>query len=176
MGDVVWTLRHAGQTHQVPGRSKTGAYQLRWPAAMGSVPPVLRFKADGAGGRGPRGLQADPVQATAGTPVSLTIWIADDSVREKQPVPVKPRGGEAKAAMNVAWYKHSGPGPVTFSAQKTPIAELSGTATTSVTFTQPGEYVVRVRVDNFGHVDSSPGDQCCWTNGYVRVTVTPPKG
>ena len=22
-------------------------------------------------------------------------------------------------------------------------------------------------------VDSSAGDQCCWTNGYVNVTVTP---
>jgi len=29
-----------------------------------------------------------------------------------------------------------------------------------------------VRADNFGRVDSTPGDQCCWTNGYVKVTVT----
>jgi len=25
--------------------------------------------------------------------------------------------------------------------------------------------------DNFNPMDSTPGDQCCWTNGYVSVTV-----
>jgi len=75
--------------------------------------------------------------------------------------------------MNVTWYKHSGPGPIVFSAPKVPVAELKGTATTSATFKQPGEYVIRVRADNFGRLDTSPGNQCCWTNGYVKVTVTP---
>jgi hypothetical protein len=32
--------------------------------------------------------------------------------------------------------------------------------------------VLRVRADNFGRVDTSAGNQCCWTNGYVKVTVT----
>ena len=45
--------------------------------------------------------------------------------------------------------------------------------TTTATFEQPGEYLIRVRADNFGRVDSSDGNQCCWTNGYVTVTVTP---
>ena len=65
------------------------------------------------------------------------------------------------------------PGPVVFSPPKEPIAELTGTATTSVIFKQPGQYVVRVRADNFGRLDTSPGNQCCWTNGYVKVTVAP---
>ena len=39
-GDVVWTLRHAGQTFAIPGRSKSTAYQLSWPAAMGVGAPV----------------------------------------------------------------------------------------------------------------------------------------
>jgi len=170
-GDVVWTLRNRGQTFSVPGRAKTGAYQLRWPMAMGSVPPLLRFKPDGPSGRGPAGLQADPAQATVGAPLSLTIWITDDSVREKDPVPIKQR--EAKGVMNVTWFKHSGPGPVAFSEPKQPIPQLEGTATTSVTFKQPGQYVIRVRADNFGRLDTSPGNQCCWTNGYVKVTVKP---
>jgi hypothetical protein len=38
-------------------------------------------------------------------------------------------------------------------------------------FSMPGEYVIRIRIDNFGG-DSSPGNQCCWSNGYVRVSVT----
>lgn len=170
-GDVVWTLRHRGQTFRVPARAKSSAYQLRWPMAMGSVPPVLRFKPDGAVGRGPVGVEADPVKTAIGAPLSMTVHVTDDSVREKDPVPIKPR--QPRPALNVTWYKHSGPGPVVFSPAKQPITELQGTATTSATFTQPGEYVLRVRADNFGRLDTSPGNQCCWTNGYVRVTVKP---
>ncbi|MBI3263983.1 MAG: hypothetical protein HYZ58_12660 [Acidobacteria bacterium] len=171
-GDVVWTLRHRGQTFSVPGRSRTGAYQLRWPMAMGSVPPLLRFKPNGPAGRGPVGTQADPVQTALGAPLSLMIWIIDDSVREKDPVRIVTKR-EAKAAMNVTWYKHSGPGPVVFSSSREPMTQTEGTATTSATFKQAGEYVIRVRADNFGRLDTSPGNQCCWTNGYVKVTVTP---
>jgi hypothetical protein len=40
------------------------------------------------------------------------------------------------------------------------------------TFDTPGEYVIRVRIDNFTTGDSSPGNQCCWSNGYVGVSVT----
>jgi hypothetical protein len=171
-GDVVWTLRHRGQAYSVPGRTLSSAYQLRWPMAMGSVPPLLRFTQGGPTGRGPVGIQADAMKTAAGTPLSMTILVADDSVREKDPVSVVSRRESKKGAINVTWSKFSGPGPVTFSAPKQPIAELEGTATTSATFAQPGEYVIRVRADNFGRIDSSPGDQCCWTNGYVKVTVT----
>lgn len=171
-GDVVWTLRYQGQTYSVPGRARVGAYRLQWPMAMGSVPPLLRFSPTGQSGRGPMGIQADPQRIPVGAPLSLAVWTNDDSEREPEPVPIKQRAGE-KAAINVSWSKHSGPGDVVFTPPRTPIAELQGTATTSAVFKQPGEYVIRVRVDNFGRVDTSPGNQCCWTNGYVRVTVTP---
>ena len=42
----------------------------------------------------------------------------------------------------------------------------------TATFDTPGEYVIRVKVDSFGLIDSAPGHQCCWTNGYVRVSVS----
>lgn len=171
-GDVVWTLRYQGQTYSVPGRTRVGAYRLQWPMAMGSVPPLLRFSPTGTTGRGPMGIQADAQRVTAGAALPLTVWTNDDSEREQEPVPVKQRAG-GKAAINVNWYKHSGPGEVVFTPPRTPIAELQGMAATSAVFKQPGEYVIRVRADNFGRVDTSPGNQCCWTNGYVRVTVTP---
>jgi hypothetical protein len=170
-GDVVWTLRYMGQTYSVPGRARVSAYRLQWPMAMGSVPPLLRFSPTGPGGRGPMGIQADPQRVSVGVPLPLTVWSNDDSVREKEPVPIKERA--AKAAINVSWYKHSGPGDIVFTPPRTPIAELQGTAATSAVFKQPGEYVIRARADNFGRLDTSPGNQCCWTNGYVRVTVTP---
>ena len=46
-GDVVWTLVNQERTFSVPGSAKTGAYQLRWPMAMGSQPPLVRFSPDG---------------------------------------------------------------------------------------------------------------------------------
>ena len=74
--------------------------------------------------------------------------------------------------LNVTWFKHTGPGSVVFSSYTDAIAETEGMVTTTATFEQPGEYLIRVRADNFGRIDSSAGNQCCWTNGYVKVTVT----
>jgi len=169
-GDVVWTLRHGGQTHKVPGRSKTGAYGLKWPMAMGSIPPLLRFKADGPTGRGPAGIESAPLQATVGTPLSVTIWAKDDSKRDAESIQIKERG-KPRPAINVSWYKHSGPGPVTFDPRTSALPELEGSTASTITFTQPGTYVLRVRADNFGRPDTSAGNQCCWTNGYIRVSV-----
>jgi hypothetical protein len=170
-GDVVWTLRYRGQTWAVPGRTKSSAYQLSWPMAMGSVPPLLRFQANGASGRGPAGLQGPALEAKVGSPLELTVWLTDDAVHEKEPIPVK---REVVPSMNAAWFKHSGPAAtsVVFNPPKQPVADAQGKATTTATFTEPGEYVVRVRGDSFGNIDSTPEDQCCWTNGYWKVVVT----
>lgn len=167
-GDVVWTLRYAGQTHSVPARSKQIAYQLSWPAAMGSTPPLLRFQPSGAAARGPVGIQAPPLQAKVRVPVPITIWLTDDAVHEKEPI----KFGKARPGMNISWYKHSGPGPIVFDPAKSPFPELTGQSTTKATFTDPGEYVIRVKADTFGYSDASAGNQCCWTNGYQKVSVT----
>lgn len=172
-GDVVWTLRHAGQTHKVPGRTKTGAYGLKWPMAMGSIPPLVGFTAKTMTGRGPVGIESAPMQATVGVPLPITIWTKDDSERDQGAeggVQFKARG-PARPAINIKWYKHSGPGPVTFDPAGSGLTDLEGSASSTATFTQAGNYVLRVRVDNFGRPDTSAGNQCCWTNGYVRVTV-----
>lgn len=169
-GDVVWTLRHGGQVHKVPGRTKSGAYGLKWPMAMGSIPPTLRFAATGPEGRGPMGIEGPALQATVGTPLPVTVWVNDDSKREADPVPLKARG-PARPAVTVNWYKHAGPGPVKFDPTRIGLTELAGTAATTATFTQAGNYTLRVRADNFGRPDTSAGNQCCWTNGYLKVTV-----
>ena len=53
------------------------------------------------------------------------------------------------------------------------MSPAGGKSTVTATFDTPGDYVLRVRADNFAALDSGAGDQCCWTNGYVRVRVTP---
>jgi len=82
------------------------------------------------------------------------------------PAPGGGRGGRGGARPQV-------PGPVTV-GQSVRIP-MTGPAANQgrfrATFDTPGEYVIRIRIDNFGG-DSGPGNQCCWTNGYVRVNVT----
>lgn len=171
-GDVVWTLRHRGQTWSVPGRTKTTAYELSWPMAMGSVPPLVSFQHGGPTGRGPTGIVGPTLKAHVGTPVALAIFLVDDSDHEKEPIPVK---RDVVPSMNATWFKHSGPvgALVTFEPARQALPEPQGKAETMATFSAPGEYVIRVRGDNFGSIDSLPDDQCCWTNGYWKVQVAP---
>jgi len=72
------------------------------------------------------------------------------------------------AAAAAARRRRGPPGP-----QVIPLSEGYGTGSVIATFSEPGEYVMRAQVDNFGAPDSGSGDQCCWTNAYIRVTVTP---
>jgi len=187
-GRVVWTLRTGDQPpHSVPGKVGVEAYRLHHaPMGMGSLPPVLKLGEDGrelwgpmtvAGdaretatwstGKDPVGSRAHPLPLTAsvGTPLTLTVWVADRLApgAERDPVP----GG-------ATWFTHTGPAPAGFSETRLrPDTLAAGPLTTTVTFDQPGDYVLRVRADNFNPVDSTSGDQCCWTNGYVRVAVAP---
>ena len=82
--------------------------------------------------------------------------------------------------VTVAWSKFRGPGEVTFSSDRPPVekasfkapdtAVFSGTATTTATFSEPGEYILRV-VANDWSGDGGRGFQCCWSNAQVKVTV-----
>lgn len=164
---VVWTLTANGITHSVPGRVGYEPLQLgHEPMAMGSVPPELRFERDGPTGSGLTGLWAPPRTAVVGEPMTITLWGEEVSVRAPDDVV------NTAVYVTVSWFKYQGPAdPVTFSPQRIQIARPGGRATTNVTFTAPGEYVLRARLDNWNANDSTGGDQCCWTNGYVRVTV-----
>lgn len=170
-GDIVWTLKHAGQTWTIPGRAASTAYQLSWPMAMGSTPPLIRFQPTGQSARGPVGMQAPPLQAKVGTPLTLTLHMTDDAVHEKEPIPVK---RSVIPVMNASWFKHSGPvgATVTFEPDKQSFGEPQGTATTQATFSHAGDYVIRARADTFGNIDSTSADQCCWSNAYWKITVS----
>lgn len=184
-GDVVWTVRANGFVHSVPGRIESEAYQLSLgPQAMGSNPPVLVLEEGGPELWGPFTAAGDPrdpttertgaggsvsgsygnpvsLAATVGTPLTLVAW-AEDRFEH--------RAERERVTPGMTWFTHQGPGPVTFS-ESTMEVDASGRATTTATFPMAGRYLLRVRADNFNPVDSTPGDQCCWTNGYVEVTV-----
>ena len=48
--------------------------------------------------------------------------------------------------------------------------EADGKASTTATFTAPGEYIRAQVNDTTG--EGGRGFQCCWTNAHVKVTVT----
>ena len=90
------------------------------------------------------------------------------------------RGGAASSAtpppdITVNWRKHRGPGDVVFEQNRIPLvtkrdAKLFLEATTTATFSAPGEYIIRAQINDTSG-DGGGGEQCCWTNAHVRVIV-----
>jgi hypothetical protein len=161
--DVVWTLTHAGQTWSVPGRVTSPGYELSYsPAAAGSLAPAVRFE-EGPESIGREGVYAERGTVRVGENLPISLSVRDRGERDEGAVPV-----------NVTWQRHQGPGEVEFQPATHRIArEGWGEATTTAIFREPGEYVLRARVDNFGTSDSRFDNQCCWSNAYVAVTVRP---
>ena len=165
--DVVWTLRVHGQTLSVPGRVTRPPYELDgWILPGGtSASPVLRLEPGGPEGRGPWGVTTGPLDAAVGHPLPLTVWTTRDENLRDDTRPIK-----------LKWFKHQGPGDATFSEPEVVIDSEAwarsadgGQATTEVTFSEPGHYMLRALTYNTVREFEF---QCCWTNGYVNVTVT----
>lgn len=170
---VTWTLRMRGETFAIPGSLHPDweIDALAGEAGTGNTPPVLKLPGTaGSSGtptaQGPGGAVSGPLTATVGQPLSLTIWATDDG-RGAGTV----AGGRVSGAqVALMWFKHQGPGTVTFSTEAPRPAAGDGMATTTATFSAPGRYVLRVRA-NDSSVSGAGHAQCCWTNGFVVVDV-----
>lgn len=191
--ESVWWFVQTGENpmYKVPGRATAEGYQLdRRPRPQGSVPPTVWFDEDGPRSSGPDGIVTElgnPVQI--GTPVVLTVHATDPSERDpndprfKEPIPLRAN-----------WAVHQGPAAVEFAMhesteipepsdsplpdaepyfQDVTLSSGSGTANVYATFTEPGQYMLRIQVDNWAAPESAENDQCCWTNVYQRITVLP---
>ena len=42
----------------------------------------------------------------------------------------------------------------------------------AMTFSEPGNYVIRVRANDASGVSNAGHAQCCWSNGFIKVVVT----
>ncbi|MEQ8406807.1 MAG: hypothetical protein RKH07_00840 [Gammaproteobacteria bacterium] len=187
---VWWHLISAGQELKVPGERGSSAYELdRNPRPQGSVQPLIWFD-DGQQGSGPEGVVAATTKTTSvGSPIALEVFTEDPSKRDRSdPRFIKPLD------TRVSWYKHQGPGEVSFSEHdSTPLVESregevlglipapevavmvsggKGPARVMASFSEPGDYLVRARLDNWKSSDSDGLDQCCWSNAYQRIRVT----
>jgi len=198
-GDVWWTLRTDGYETKVPGRLESpgplikGAYELSIGGmAAGSMRPAIQFGEDGPRVYGIEGVWApDTLTTTVGEPVEVRFQAFDRG--EREPVHVNltlwkyqgPIGAEisfeslTEAPSDVEpagrGERPHGPGPVA-TGESVVIPREGQDANQgrfTATFDTPGQYVIRVRIDNFAAPDSQPGNQCCWSNGYVVVRVNP---
>jgi hypothetical protein len=199
--DVWWHLiAEDGSDYKVPGRTSASAYQLDWyPRPHGSLAPLAWFTSERDAARGPAGLYApQTMTARVGQPVTLSVSGRDPSERDPND-----RRFREPVALRVVWSKYQGPeGTVTFAVDpSTPapppppagaaaggrggrgaaaagpeevrLTTGAGTARVQATFPAPGDYVIKATLDNWDSPDSSAGDQCCWTNAYIRVRVNP---
>jgi hypothetical protein len=95
------------------------------------------------------------------TGATITVTAKDDGLPARRGQPV---------GMTVLWTKFRGPGDVVFSEPQAKLA--NGRATTTATFTEPGEYILQAVVDDgSGESAGNFGYHCCWTNTQVTVAV-----
>ncbi|MBM4184831.1 MAG: hypothetical protein FJ207_11565 [Gemmatimonadetes bacterium] len=192
--DVWWYLTDdRGNEYKVPGRARSSGYQLDWnPRPHGSLPPWMWFTSERDARRGPEGIYAPETLTTrVGQPLTLTVETQDPSVRDA----TDPRFRNG-IPVNVSWSKYQGPpGAVTFERHPShpdsqrptargrgapplgrdavALSQGGGTARVIATFEAPGDYILRAEANNWNAPDSQSIDQCCWTNAYVRVRVSP---
>ncbi len=195
--DSVWWHIKTGDNaiYKVPGRATAEAYQLdRRPRPQGSVSPVVWFDGRAERNSGPAGIVvAREAPVGVGSPILLSVHALDPSERNRN----DPRFREP-IPLWANWAVHQGPATVEFTRhestfipepddpdaarlvrrtlreatpQDVTLPEGSGTANIYATFTAPGDYLLRIQVDNWAAPDSSENDQCCWTNAYLRITV-----
>ena len=171
---LVWTLT-------AYGRSTTLTFGLDplWEIApfseigMNNTPPTISFDDGGPTVQGPAP-RTESMKAQAGVPLTLTAFVKDDA---KTFANTK---GPSTPAASVTWTKFRGPGEVKFANPKPPVAEnkqkedaahpFAGTASTTVTFSEPGEYELNITGNDWSG-EGGRGFLCCWTNAHVKVTV-----
>jgi len=170
---LTWTLVANGKTTVIPLDVNTLWEVQPFKEASGNTPPYIGFAEAGPFVNGPLG-QSTPVTASLQEPLALTVWVADDA---KAPLAgLRPR----TVPVTVGWSKFRGPGEVKFANERPavekaefhapPSTTFTGKATTTATFSEPGEYVLRV-VANDWSGEGGRGFQCCWTNAQVKVSV-----
>jgi hypothetical protein len=178
---LTWTIVANGQTTSIP-LSLHPKYQVEpfEEKGMGNTPPMLRFEPAGPVHTGPPDGIALTLTATVAEPLTLPARVTDKPAKIIVNVPRPPGSGSANSRrggprpdLALTWSLHRGPADVTFSEPKPAIDKAAdGRTSTTVTFSAPGEYVLRALANDISG-DGGGGFQCCWTNAHVRVSVRP---
>ena len=178
---ITWSLTANGQTIAIPVQMKP-EYNIDpfEEAAVHNTPPAIRFDDHGKSVQGPLAA-AFARTARVGTPIDLRLWASDDNKYTSGTNAPRAKLGDP---IRFTWTKYRGPGHVTFGARSPRFQVLSGgvtlndpvsgTASTTATFDQPGEYWLELTGNDFSGVGgaASGGAACCWTTAMLKVTVT----
>jgi hypothetical protein len=170
---LTWTIVANGKTTLIPASLRQD-YEISpfREEAVGNTPPVLSFEEKGPTVQGPTGFSVQRT-ATVGAPLTLNAWVADDA-KWTTLSGAPPRGLTTPVMLH--WTRYRGPATVTFSADRPAVEKIpgnavfNGKATTTATFTAPGDYTLHLVVNDLSG-DGGGGEQCCWTFGTVNVSV-----
>jgi hypothetical protein len=151
--EVLWTLNTTGEAITTPGKVLL-SYVLDEPdsGGRGIIAPVLSFEEGGPEFKGRTGFTGARLTVAVGDPLTLSVLVDHPDDRSW-----------------VAWTLHQGPGEVEIREPEISVPRAEGVATTTARFSEPGEYLMRVQA-----IDSPTSSfefHCCWTNGYIPVTV-----
>jgi len=177
----VWTIVANGQTTSIPLRLNPDYVMSPFTEiAVGNTPPVIRFEQGGnARVQGPQAsIATAPARtATLATPFPLTVWVTDD-LKYTSGTSAPPSA--SRNPVSLSFSKYRGPGAVTFDKAKPAVEKLpageaatvpfSGKATTSVKFSEAGEYLLHVIANDYSG-DGGGGFGCCWSTALLKVAV-----
>src|SRR5436305_2162768 len=150
---LVWKLNAHGQAQQVV-------------ATLKPVWQIDRLRTTRGGNSEKVSSNLPPIVSVSTTnqtadSATLAVSATDDGLPARRGAPV---------GMTVLWAKFRGPGAVTFSDSQAKLA--NGRATTTATFSEPGDYVLQAVVDDgSGEAAGNFGYHCCWTNTQVKLTI-----
>jgi len=151
---VTWHISSNRFDLSTPGKV-IAPYVLDEPASdgRGDIAPVVKLSPNDEGVRGRTGIHtSNTLSARVGELVQLQAWI-DHSDEE----------------VWVGWSHHSGPGKVEFDNKEYEIQTIDGVASVQATFSEPGEYVVRMQtIDTIAAFEF----YCCHTNAYFHINVS----
>jgi hypothetical protein len=167
--EVTWTLTANGQTLSIPASLDplyfVSPQRENGTIYPGNTPPALKFDPNGVSAQGPHGVVVNRT-ATVSGPLTLDAWVTDDGLPPPRAEPDARRRASRREpqGLELRWRVYRGAGAVRFSDEAPAVEE--GKARTTVTFSEPGNYMLHLLA-----IDSRSANRCCWTNGYVRVTV-----
>ncbi len=174
---ITWSITANGKTAVIPA-SLLPDYEISpfREEAVGNTPPVLSFEESGPSVQGPLGLTISRT-TTVANPLEVSVFVSDD---EKWTTLSGARPRSLGTPVTVRWSKYRGTGEVSFSKDRPLVektepkagAKFSGKSTVSAKFSEPGDYVLHVIINDYSG-DGGGGEQCCWTFGDVKVSVKP---
>jgi hypothetical protein len=177
----VWTIVANGQTTSIPLRLHPDYVMSPFTEiAVGNTPPVIRFEQGGSARvQGPQAnIATAPIRTAAlATPLPLTIWVTDD-LKYTSGSSAPPSA--SRNPVTLSFSKYRGPGAVTFDKAKPTVEKLpggeaatvpfGGRATTTVKFSEAGDYVLHVIANDYSG-DGGGGFGCCWSTALLKVAV-----